>query len=211
MGVSPWNIENTTRSPEGTKGTRAFASPFGPSGLPRFSCYRIHRLAPMATLFRPFGTRNALIDAHEWSRMVKDFGRTFKNVAGKPTVLLSNSGMDFDVFRRRLERKHPISKIPTNVRCPFAYSTTCKSPSRAVVECFVLPFLSYCLTRRSIHRGPVSSAINVIADPSLLNSAISGNSSVSANHEYSVVSVRVLAMFDSSLSRHVRKKILPSR
>jgi hypothetical protein len=24
------------------------------------------------------------IDAQEWSRMVKDFGRTFKNVAGKP-------------------------------------------------------------------------------------------------------------------------------
>ena len=66
----------------------------------------------MATLFRPFGTRNALIDSHEWSRMVKDFGRTFKNVAGKPTVLLSNSGMDFDVFRKRLERKHPISKAP---------------------------------------------------------------------------------------------------
>ena len=41
----------------------------------------------MATLFRPFGSRNALIDAHEWSRMVKDFGRTFKNVAGKPTSI----------------------------------------------------------------------------------------------------------------------------
>ena len=25
------------------------------------------------------------IDAHEWSGMVKDFGLTFKNVAGKPT------------------------------------------------------------------------------------------------------------------------------
>jgi hypothetical protein len=63
MGVSPWNIENSTRSPKGTKGTRAFASPFrpfGPSGLPRCSCYRIHgltRLTPMATSFRPSGTR----------------------------------------------------------------------------------------------------------------------------------------------------------
>lgn len=27
------------------------------------------------------------IDAQEWSRMVKDFGRTFKNVAGKPTSI----------------------------------------------------------------------------------------------------------------------------
>ena len=27
------------------------------------------------------------IDAPEWSRMVKDFGRTFKNVAGKPTSI----------------------------------------------------------------------------------------------------------------------------
>jgi len=88
-GVSPWNIENTTRSPEGTKGTRAFAlPPFAPSGLrgsPRCSCYRIHGLAPMATSIRPFGTRSIRINAQEWSRIVKDFGRTFKNVAGKPT------------------------------------------------------------------------------------------------------------------------------
>ena len=27
------------------------------------------------------------IDAQEWSRMVKEFGRTFKNVAGKPTSI----------------------------------------------------------------------------------------------------------------------------
>ena len=34
MGESPWNIENSMRSPEGTKGTRAFASPFRPFGAP---------------------------------------------------------------------------------------------------------------------------------------------------------------------------------
>jgi len=63
MGVSPWNIENTTRSPEGTKGTRAFAlPPFAPSGLHRCSCYGIHGLAPMATSFRPFGTTSVRID-----------------------------------------------------------------------------------------------------------------------------------------------------
>jgi len=39
----------------------------------------------MATSFRPFGTRSARIDTHEWSRMVNDLGRTFKNVAGKLT------------------------------------------------------------------------------------------------------------------------------
>ena len=68
MGVSPWNIEDTTRSPEGTKGTRTFASPFPPSGLPRCSCYRIHGLAPMATSFRPFGTRSVRIDAQARAR-----------------------------------------------------------------------------------------------------------------------------------------------
>ena len=36
MGASPWNIENSTRSLEGTKGTRAFASPFRPFGAPPF-------------------------------------------------------------------------------------------------------------------------------------------------------------------------------
>ena len=34
MGVGPWNIENTTRSPEGTKGTWAFDSPFRPFEAP---------------------------------------------------------------------------------------------------------------------------------------------------------------------------------
>ena len=33
MGVSPWNIEETTRSPEGTKGNRTFSSPFASSTL----------------------------------------------------------------------------------------------------------------------------------------------------------------------------------
>jgi hypothetical protein len=34
MGVSPWLIENTMRSPEGMKGTRASASPFRSFGAP---------------------------------------------------------------------------------------------------------------------------------------------------------------------------------
>jgi len=49
-----------SRRDERNTGIRFPFRPFGPSGLPRCSCYRIHGLAPMATSFRPFGTRNHL-------------------------------------------------------------------------------------------------------------------------------------------------------
>jgi hypothetical protein len=53
MGASPWLSEQNDQSPEGTKD----AVPFALSGLNAFAIAIIHGLAPMATAFRPFGTK----------------------------------------------------------------------------------------------------------------------------------------------------------
>ncbi len=62
MGISPWNIENTTRSPEGTKGTRAFAYPFAPSALrgsPVVRATEAMGSRPWLHRFVPSGLRSA--------------------------------------------------------------------------------------------------------------------------------------------------------
>ena len=55
MGVSPWNIENKTRSPEGTKGNRAFASPFRSFGAPLVRATQSMGSRPWLHRFVPSG------------------------------------------------------------------------------------------------------------------------------------------------------------
>ena len=55
MGVSPWNTNPTHRaSPEGTTGKGTLTIHVAPSGLFDRVRPRIHGLAPVATIYRPF-------------------------------------------------------------------------------------------------------------------------------------------------------------
>ena len=111
MGVSPWNTIDTSRSPEGTKGSPAPAPPFAPSGLFNQS-YANHGLAPMATTFRPFGTQltwvgklHAFLEFNDRA-VLNHAGSIQKKVADRLTL------EHFDVYSaelRRIEATEPTS------------------------------------------------------------------------------------------------------
>jgi len=79
MGVSPWNIENTTRSPEGTKGTCAF----GPSPLFVLPNRWASGLGAYALMLR---------SGPEWLRILAAHSRTWlesQRISSKPAARIA--------------------------------------------------------------------------------------------------------------------------